>query len=69
MPNGEEIRIAIIDDDEDDYFLISDFIRNIEGKQFVIDWIRDYSSAIDHLSSKAYHLYFVDYFLGREYRT
>ncbi|MEO7982663.1 MAG: ATP-binding protein [Bacteroidota bacterium] len=65
MPNGEEIRIAIIDDDEDDFFLISEFIRNIEGKQFVIDWIRDYASAIDNLSSRSHHLYFVDYFLGR----
>lgn len=64
MLKGEEIRIAIIDDDEDDYFLISDFIKNITGKQFTIDWIRDYASAIQDIRLKSHHLYFVDYFLG-----
>lgn len=64
MLTGEEIRIAIIDDDEDDYFFISDFIRSIEGKQFIIDWFKDYTSAIEAIRSKSYHLYFVDYFLG-----
>lgn len=60
----EKIRIAIIDDDEDDYFLISDFINNIEGKQFIIDWYKDYDSALHIIRNKSYHLYFVDYFLG-----
>ena len=64
MLNGEEIRIAVIDDDADDYFIISEFIKGIEGKQFVIDWFNDYTSAIEKIRSKSYHLYFVDYFLG-----
>lgn len=62
--NGEKIRIAIIDDDEDDYFLISELINNIEGKEFVIDWVKDYDTALQGLRSASYHLYFVDYFLG-----
>ncbi|MBC7874775.1 MAG: response regulator [Ferruginibacter sp.] len=66
MLNGEEIRIAIIDDDEDDYFIISDYIRGIDGKQFVIDWFKDYPTAIQKIYSKSYHLYFVDYFLGNK---
>ncbi len=64
MLSGEKIRIAIIDDDEDDYFLISDFIKSIESKQFVIDWFKDYDSALQIIRSRSYHLYFVDYFLG-----
>lgn len=64
MLNGEEIRIAVIDDDADDYFIISEFIKGIDGKQFVIDWFNDYASAIEKIRSKSYHLYFVDYFLG-----
>ncbi len=64
MQNVEKIRIAIIDDDEDDYFLISDFINNIEGREFVIDWYKDYDSALEIIRKKSYHLYFVDYFLG-----
>lgn len=64
MPKVEEIKIAVIDDDEDDYFFISDFIKEIEGKKFVIDWFRDFDSAIQDIRNKSHHLYFVDYFLG-----
>lgn len=62
--NGEKIRIAVIDDDEDDFFLISEFIKNIEGREFVIDWFKDYDTALQVIRDRAYHLYFVDYFLG-----
>ena len=39
MPNRNLIRIAIIEDDEDDFLIIKDYITEIEGKKFVIDWI------------------------------
>ena len=64
MPTTEKIRIAIIEDDEDDYFIISDYINAIEGKEFVIDWFKEYASAIEIIRSRSYDLYFVDYFLG-----
>lgn len=60
----DEIRIAIIDDDEDDYFFISDYIKNIEGRKFVTSWFRDFDSAMQDIRTKGHHLYFVDYFLG-----
>jgi two-component system, sporulation sensor kinase E len=66
MPNTEEIRIAIVDDDEDDYFIISDYISEIEGRKFVIDWYRDYNAALEKIKARAYHIYFVDYRLGNE---
>jgi PAS domain S-box-containing protein len=67
MMNNAKIKIAIIDDDEDDYFLIKDYIRRIEGNNFIIDWCDDYDEAIEKIKAKAYDLYFVDYRLG--YRT
>lgn len=65
-PTGEIIRIAVIDDDEDDYFFMNDYLKGIDGKQFITDWYRDYESAIKCLHSKSHHLYFVDYFLGNK---
>ena len=64
MTNGDKIRIAIIEDDEDDFFIISDYIHSIEGREFQIDWYKDYQSAIGVIRANAYDLYFVDYFLG-----
>ena len=66
LSNERIIRIAVIDDDEDDYFFISDYIKAIDRKRFVTDWFKDYDSAIRHLRERSHHLYFVDYFLGRK---
>ncbi|MES1217360.1 MAG: ATP-binding protein [Bacteroidota bacterium] len=58
------IKIAIIDDDEYDYFLIKDYIKRIEGNNFIVDWCDDYDEALKKIKAKAYDLYFVDYRLG-----
>jgi len=55
-----------VDDDEDDFFIIKDYILEIEGGNFVIDWLSEYKTAISQIRAKAYHLYFVDYRLGNE---
>jgi PAS domain S-box-containing protein len=66
MLKGNQIRIAVIDDDEDDYFIIKDYIQGIEGGNFIIDWLNEYQTAIDKIRTRSYHLYFVDYRLGNE---
>ena len=66
MPNQNKYKIAVIEDDEDDYLIIKDYITDIEGKSFVVDWFQDYNLAIEAIKNKQYHLYFVDYFLGHK---
>ena len=63
---NDKIRIVVIDDDEDDYFIIADYIKAIEGGRFKTDWCNDYKEAMDHIRSKTYDLYFVDYRLGNQ---
>jgi PAS domain S-box-containing protein len=63
MLKGNLIRIVIIDDDEDDYFIIAEYIKAIGGK-FQIDWCNNYQDAIARIRTKAYNIYFVDYRLG-----
>jgi len=58
------IRILIVDDDEDDFFLTSEYIRNIKGSAFVIDWCYRYKDALERISGKEYDIYFIDYRLG-----
>jgi PAS domain S-box-containing protein len=63
--NNSHIRILIIEDDEDDFHLTSQYIKAIpESKHWKIDWCYKYDDAIDHICNKNYDLYFVDYFLG-----
>ncbi len=62
--NAERFRILIIDDDEEDFFITSEYIKNIEGQEFVLDWCYSYEEAFDIICSSKYDLYFVDYRLG-----
>jgi PAS domain S-box-containing protein len=57
-------RILIIDDDEDDFLLTSDYIRRINDKKFHIDWCYKFQEALDKVDARLYDLYFVDYYLG-----
>ncbi len=66
MPSSNKIsaRILIIDDDEDDFFITSEYIRQIEEYELVIDWCYKFSEAVQHLKNNTYDIYFVDYRLG-----
>lgn len=57
-------RILIVDDDEDDFFITSDYIKEIENGHFEIEWANQYSKALENMCSGAYDVYFVDYRLG-----
>ena len=58
------IRILIVDDDEEDFFITSEYIKNIKGRQFIIDWCYKYKEALDHICHNRYDIYFIDYYLG-----
>lgn len=58
------INLLIIDDDEDDYFITSDYLKNIPGKNFVIDWCYNYKNALDEIKKEKHDVYLVDYRLG-----
>ncbi len=62
--NLQQKRILIIDDDEDDYFITGDYIRDIPGKNFIIDWCPRYEEALRKILSREYDLYLIDYRLG-----
>ncbi len=56
--------ILIIDDDEDDFFITSEYIKKINDRKCRIDWCFKYKDAIDHIKKHNYDLYFIDYYLG-----
>ena len=58
------IKVLIVDDDEEDFFLTSQYIKKIRGKEFVIDWCYRYKDALDAIVEARYDIYFIDYYLG-----
>lgn len=58
------IRILVVDDDEDDFFIISEYIKKIGHQEFAIDWCFKYSEAEKKICEGNHDLYFIDYLLG-----
>jgi len=58
------VKILIVDDDQDDFIITSEYIKHIPSATFKIDWCSKYNEALQHMMNKDYHLYFVDYRLG-----
>jgi len=62
--NAKQIRILIIDDDEDDFFITSEFLKQIQEWKIISDWCYKFNDAVEHVKRRGYDLYFVDYRLG-----
>lgn len=60
----EQTKILIIDDDHDDFLIISDYLKAIDVNRFIIDWCYSYNDAVSKIASKEHNIYFVDYRLG-----
>lgn len=57
-------KILIVDDDEDDFFIISELIRMIPSGNYEIEWAFKYEDALRRMTEQCYDVYFVDYRLG-----
>ena len=66
MLNENLINVLIVDDDEDDFFIVSDYIKSIDDCTFNIDWCGEYNDALAKIKENNYHIYFIDYRLGKQ---
>lgn len=64
MKELDTIRVLIVDDDEDDFFLTSDYLNDIRGKNFAIDWAKNFDDAVEKVTSCEYDICFFDFLLG-----
>ncbi len=58
------VRVLIIDDDEDDFFITSEYLKSIQEYQLKIDWSYKFNEAVEYLQKRSHDIYFVDYRLG-----
>lgn len=64
MFRNRTINLLLVDDDEDDFFLTSNYIKEIKGATFNIDWAYSYDNALQKIKEKKYDLCFFDFLLG-----
>ena len=62
--DNSSYKILIVDDDEDDFYITDQYIKNIKGVNFEVNWRYDYKSAMEDICTRKYDLYLVDYYLG-----
>lgn len=58
------LRVLLVDDDEEDYFIARDLFEDIEHFDAEVEWIDTYEGAIEAFSEERHDVYFLDYHLG-----
>ncbi|WKN30644.1 PAS domain S-box protein [Porifericola rhodea] len=61
---GETINILVIDDDEDDFVIVNDFLSDIKTSLFKVDWEPNYQKAQQLIAEQSYDVYLIDFRLG-----
>lgn len=64
MSQKKQVKILLVDDDEEDFIIIAEYIKGIPGINASVDWCSKYNLALEQMQKKAYNLYFIDYRLG-----
>ncbi len=62
--NDNPIKVLLVDDDEDDYILIRDWLSEFQLGCCQLDWLDNYQIAKDVIASLRYDIYLFDYRLG-----
>ncbi len=60
----EQIKILLVEDDEDDYIMTRDLISEIEGANFKLEWVKTHDEALKVMDGNKHDVYLFDYRLG-----
>lgn len=62
---GDETwKILLVEDDEDDYFLVKSWLSQVKGGQFSLRWESSYEGALQAVAAGLFDVVLVDYRLG-----
>ena len=61
------IRILLIEDDEDDYLILRDYLFDIDSQEkYELDWVQSFQAGIEQIELAEHDIYLVDHYLGAE---
>ena len=59
-------RILLVDDDEDDYIVTRDLLKEAERSIFQLEWVDNYELALKAIANQQHDAYLFDYHLGKD---
>ena len=59
------LKVLIIDDDEDDYVIMSHYLSKIQRIEYDVYWCNDYDFAEAEILKSEHDIYLIDHFLGK----
>src|SRR5947208_4575786 len=59
------LKVLLVEDDEDDYVLTREFLAEIRGDNFELEWVEDYDTSLEAIYPDRHDVYLVDYRLGK----
>lgn len=62
----DHIRVLVVEDDEDDFLLTRELLRDIDPERFELEWAASFEEAREAMTRRAHDLYLVDYRLGAQ---
>src|SRR5260370_42424196 len=63
--DGLPLRVLLVDDDEDDFVITRELLREISPDRFSLEWVANYDDAIQAIERRGHELYLFYYRLGR----
>lgn len=65
----KELRVLLVDDDEDDYVLLREMFARLPGqgdqRRYCLSWVNGFEEALAACTQQQYDIHLVDYHLGR----
>lgn len=66
MQAAQEIRVLLVEDDEDDVVLAKEYLSESEYYRFKVDWIANPQQAREKMVNEQFDIFLIDYRLGSE---
>jgi diguanylate cyclase (GGDEF)-like protein len=64
-PKPKNIRILLVEDDEDDYIILRDYLMDLSGEvKFELDWVTNYQAGLTQIQRANHDVYLIDHYLG-----
>ncbi|MGC8490842.1 MAG: response regulator [Syntrophobacteraceae bacterium] len=59
------IRVLLINDDREDFLIVSHMLSEAEYTRFKLDWVQTYEAGLEAICGRGHDVYLLDYFMGR----